>query len=59
MITVLYGVAIRQAAVSGDLEEMKSLERQAENQLAEQGDLRAALEVLKLEIAKLEKGRRA
>lgn len=59
MITVLYGVAIREAAVSGDLEQMKSLEKRAEQQLAEQGDLRAALELLKLEIAKLEKGRRA
>jgi len=57
-ITVLYGVAMRQAAASGDLSEMKRLAEQAEAQLAEQGDLRAALEVLRLEIAKLEyKGR--
>jgi HPt (histidine-containing phosphotransfer) domain-containing protein len=58
MITVLYGVGIQEAAASGDLERMKSVARQAEEYLRESGDVPAALEALKIEIAKLEKKHR-
>jgi hypothetical protein len=51
---VLYGVPIHEAILSGDLTRMKSLAKQAEDQLSQQGDLRAALELLKLEIARAE-----
>ena len=50
----LYGVTIHRCIAGGKLDEMKNLVKQAEQQLAEYGDVRAALEVLKLEIAKLE-----
>ncbi|NER37668.1 MAG: DUF1843 domain-containing protein [Oscillatoria sp. SIO1A7] len=52
---VLYGVSIHEAAASGDLERMKAMVQQAEEWLRETGDVAAALEVLKLEIAKLER----
>ncbi len=58
MITVLYGVGIQEAAASGDLERMKLVARQAEEYLRESGDVPAALEALKIEIAKLEKKHR-
>ena len=58
MITVLYGVGIQEAAASGDLERMKSVARQSEEYLRESGDVPAALEALKIEIAKLEKKHR-
>jgi hypothetical protein len=51
---VLYGVGIQQAIASGDLAHMKRLVVEAERQLGEFGDLRSSLEVLKIEIAKLE-----
>lgn len=50
-----YGVAIHQALAEGDLAKMKSLLIQAESLLNQQGNLAAAVELLKLEIAKLER----
>ncbi len=49
-----YGTAIQQAIVKGDLAEMKQLVKQAEQFLADNGDIQAALEVLKIEVLKLE-----
>lgn len=49
-----YGVAIHQALASGDLQRMRQAVQQAEAYLHEHGDVRVALEALKLEIAKLE-----
>jgi len=49
-----YGVAIREAVVSGDLERMKAAKKHAEDYLKEFGNVSAALESLRLEIAKLE-----
>ena len=53
-IRPLYGVTIHHCIAGGDLGKMKELRDEAEKQLAEYGDLRAALEVLKVEIAKAE-----
>jgi hypothetical protein len=50
----LYGVTIHHCIAGGDLPKMKQLCAEAEQQLSEYGDLRAALEVLKAEIAKAE-----
>jgi uncharacterized protein DUF1843 len=50
-----YGVAIQEAVASGDLKKMKAAAQQAEAYLKESGNVPAALEALKLEIAKLEK----
>jgi lipase chaperone LimK len=52
-----YGVGIREAVASGDLERMQKARDEAEQYLAQAGDLPAALEALKLEIAKLEGGK--
>ncbi|HEX3685567.1 MAG TPA: DUF1843 domain-containing protein [Bryobacteraceae bacterium] len=49
-----YGVAIQQAIAQGDLAEMKRIAQHAEQFLTEHGDIRAALEALKIEISKLE-----
>jgi len=54
MAQLLYGPAIHQAIRSGNLAEMKTLVQHAEQHLQEQGDIRSALEILRLEIAKLE-----
>lgn len=54
-IIMPYGVAIHEAAASGDLQRMKAMVMQAEEWLRETGDVSAALEALKLEIAKLER----
>ncbi|BBL71051.1 hypothetical protein MoryE10_16570 [Methylogaea oryzae] len=51
----MYGVAMQQAAASGDISRMKEVCRQAEDYLEKVGDISAALQVLKVEIAKLEK----
>ena len=51
----LYATAIHEATVSSDLERMKAMAQQAEQWLAESGNVSAALESLKLEIAKLER----
>lgn len=48
---------IHEAAASRDLERMKATVRQVEEYLREVGDVGAALECLKLEIAKIESGR--
>lgn len=50
-----YGVAIQEAVASGDLTKMKEASRQAEEYTREWGDVSSALEVLKLEISRLEK----
>jgi hypothetical protein len=52
---VAYAPAIHQAIASGDLAQMKAMVTHAENSLKETGDVAAALEVLKNEIAKLER----
>ena len=49
-----YGVAIQQAIAASDLAQMKRVAREAEEHLKETGNVAAALEVLKIEIAKLE-----
>ncbi len=49
-----YGVAIQQAVASGNLAQMKAAAAAAEAYLNQHGKITAALEVLKLEIAKLE-----
>ena len=54
-MVVLYGTAIHQAIATGDLNQMKALASQAQQHLTEYGNVGAALEVLKAEIAKLEK----
>ncbi|MEM8906653.1 MAG: DUF1843 domain-containing protein [Bacteroidota bacterium] len=50
----LYASSIHKATASGDLEKMKALVEEAEQWLAEHGNVAAALEALKLEIAKME-----
>ena len=49
-----YGPAIQQAVASGDVRSMKALAKASEKYLSEHGDVSAALELLKVEIAKLE-----
>ncbi|WP_323117813.1 DUF1843 domain-containing protein [Burkholderia alba] len=49
-----YGVAIHQAISEGDLARMKALRTQARSLLSEQGNLAVALELLEVEIARLE-----
>jgi hypothetical protein len=49
-----YDMAIQQAIVSGDLAKMKTTAREAEQYLADHGDVPSALAALKIEIAKLE-----
>ena len=53
-----YGVAIHQAIATGDLARMREMAKQAQHWLAEHGDISAALETLKTEIARLEAARR-
>jgi len=57
MAIALYGVAIHKAAASRDLNQMKAIQKQAEEFLAEHGNVATALEILKQEIAKLESGK--
>jgi hypothetical protein len=54
----LYAVTIHHCIAGGDLTKMKEVAAQAEKHLAEHGDVSAALEALKIEIAKAEAGRR-
>jgi hypothetical protein len=54
MAHVLYGPPMQEAVAKGDLQQMKTLAAQAEEHLATHGDVHAALEVLKAEIARLE-----
>ena len=49
-----YGVVIQQAIARGQLAEMKRVAKEAEAYLAEHGDIRSALELLKIEIARHE-----
>jgi hypothetical protein len=49
-----YGTAIHNAIASGDLMRMKDAVVDAEAHLHSHGDIRAALEVLRAEIAKIE-----
>ncbi|WP_213806105.1 DUF1843 domain-containing protein [Granulicella sp. dw_53] len=53
--TVLYAVTLHNTAAKGDLGEMKKVAAEAEQHLKDYGDVSAALEVLKAEIAKLER----
>lgn len=52
MSMVMYGVAIHEAIASGDQAKMQEVARQAEAYLAQHGDLGAAIEILKSELAK-------
>lgn len=52
---VAYGVAIQEAVASGDLGRMREAAKLGEQYLQDWGNVPAALEALKLEIAKLEK----
>jgi Domain of unknown function (DUF1843) len=54
MAHVLYGPPIQDAIAKGDLPKMKQLATEAEKHLQEAGDVRSALEYLKIEIARLE-----
>ena len=49
-----YGPPIQEAIAKGDLARMKQLATEAEAHLQEVGDVPAALEYLRIEIAKLE-----
>ena len=51
---LLYGVTIHNVAASGDLAKMKELAVEAEEHLKQHGNVSAALEALKIEIAKME-----
>ena len=51
----LYAPTIHHCIAKGDLAEMKSLVAEAEKYLREHGDVGAALEALKVEIARLSK----
>jgi hypothetical protein len=51
----LYAPTIHHCIARGDLAEMKSLVTKAEEHLRDHGDVSAALEALKVEIAKLSK----
>lgn len=53
-ITILYGAAIQEASVSGDLNRMKAIAQQAEGHLKNSEAVSAALSALKAEIAKIE-----
>jgi len=53
-----YGVAIHAAIAAGDLARMREMAQQAQQWIAEHGDLSAALETLKAEIARREAARR-
>lgn len=50
-----YGNAIQQAIAKGDLAEMKKVASAAEKHLKEHGNVAAALELLKIEIAKVKR----
>ena len=50
----LYAVTIHRCCAGGNLAEMKKCQAEAEQYLAQHGNISAALEALKIEIAKLE-----
>jgi hypothetical protein len=54
MTLVAYAPAIHEAIAKGDIETMRSLRDEAEKYLSEWGNMPAALEVLRAEVAKLE-----
>jgi hypothetical protein len=47
-----YGVAIHQAIASGDLDRMRALVAETEDYLRQTGDVRVALDQLRLELEK-------
>jgi hypothetical protein len=49
-----YGPSIQEAVAKGDLEEMRAIARVAEEHVREHGNVAAALEALRVEIAKVE-----
>jgi hypothetical protein len=53
-IRPLYGVVIHDVICSGDVNRMKQVAKEAEQYLQQAGDLPAALQALKIEIAKAE-----
>jgi len=53
-VHILYAATIHGAIAEGNLSEMRGLLTRAEHQLSQWGDLRSTLEILKVEIAKLE-----
>ena len=55
-IRPLYAVGVRDAIATGDLDKMREVAKQAEEHLSETGNVSAALELLKVEIAKAEQG---
>jgi len=50
----LYAVTIHKCVASGDLSHMKKVAAEAEQYVSQYGNVSAALEALKVEIAKLE-----
>lgn len=52
-----YGVAIQEVILRGNLAEMKQVVVDAEKYLSDSGDIRSSLELLQIEIAKLERKR--
>jgi len=54
---VLYGSPIQEAIAHGNLPRMMQLAAEAEAYLKQVGDVRAALEYLKIEIAKASQGK--
>jgi Domain of unknown function (DUF1843) len=53
-LRALYAVTIHHCAAGGNLSEMKKVAAEAEEHLRSHGNVSAALEALKIEIAKLE-----
>jgi hypothetical protein len=53
-IRPLYAVTIHDVICSGDITRMKQVAQEAEHYLQQSGDLPAALQALKIEIAKAE-----
>lgn len=51
----LYGQAITDAIVGGDLDQLRKLQTLAETHLEEHGDIRALLAQIQAEIAKLKR----
>jgi len=56
MAVPLYAPPIQEAIAKGDLARMKQLAAEAEAHLKQVGDVRAALEYLKIEIARASRG---
>ena len=54
MAVVLYGPVIDEAIARGDVDEMRRLVREAEQHIAEWGNIPLALELLKVELARAE-----